>query len=92
MENFGEENATLPPRIEKHIELKEAINSIRTVIHALNRLAEKISGPTPKEEAKNSPEPPPPSLADLLNDGPNEISEMVGNAKSIISEIENQIF
>ncbi len=92
MSNPTEACAIAAPKMDKHLEVHKAICDIGSVVHALEGLLNRISGPVP-EEAKNEKCPPSdPTLAEVLCGAPGEIHNKIDAAHHLIGRISDELF
>lgn len=81
-----------PKTDDKHTFLHREIENIDAVIDRLNELQERISGPFPQEEKAKELCESLPTLAEMLNGGPNLISEKLQRIHHQINAINEILF
>jgi len=81
-----------PAQMDKHLFVHQAIQEINSVVQSLDSLLARIQGPVPQDVGCEKVKHQEPTLAELLNGGPDEIREKIGNAHSLISEINERLF
>lgn len=80
---------------QHHIAIYESIDSIRSVIHQLNNLRDRITGDfynKADEIAQEKDKPPTPSFINVLNQTPDQIRAECNEADRIIQEIREMLF
>jgi hypothetical protein len=86
------ENKEIAQRIEKHIELNNAINEIDKLREHVNHVLLKITGGVQPEPAVSDIKQPVPTLQEVLNQSPEEIRELCNVTHQILDEIEHTLF
>lgn len=83
-------NAKVPHRQEKHISMQQSIKHIETVCDALNDLASNLDGQDVAEQLKQDE--PIASMAEVLNNGPEQIEAYIQRCNDAISRIREILF
>ena len=78
-------------RQEHHITLDEAIQALNVLKNQICRLRDRING-TPEPEGKDGNVRENPSLAAILEGGPQEIREYHNSCRDLVNEIEGLLF
>ncbi len=81
-----------PGQMAKHLVVHQAIQEINSVVQSLDSLLARIQGPMPHDVGCEKAQMQEPTLADMLNGGPNEIREKIERAHSLISKIDDELF
>lgn len=77
---------------DKHIVLHREIENIDRVIRRLSDLQERITGPRPEVDGAGKALCDPPSLQDMLNDGPSHIAEKLQQIHQQIDTLTEILF
>lgn len=80
---------------DKHLELETAIDEMKYLLNQANDLRDRIN-PIPKEESTEgvdkSPPRAPPSLLEVLTDGPQRIQSKREEISQVLAEINDRLF
>lgn len=86
------ENKEVTQRIEKHIELNNAINEIDKLREHVNHVLIKITGSEQPEPVISGDKQSVPTLQEVLNQSPEKIREICNVTHQILEEIEHTLF